>query len=139
METKTLYRAAQDDYTFSGMSLAARCEDAEAYLDNPGFGGANLYSMTVAIDPDRVLRLDDMYDLADALIAAGWSDDHRLDIVENLGGTGAYIFEILAHRKGVASALARSYDWVVFADNYPVGCETWWALVEPTAELILVG
>lgn len=50
-----LWRAANDDYVDTGYSFAEKRSTAEAYLDNPGFGGANIYRADVEIDDDQVL------------------------------------------------------------------------------------
>lgn len=60
----TLWRAAQDDYVSDTTSFARRREDAEAYLDNPGFGGASLFRTRVRTTGDAVLNL---YDERDAV------------------------------------------------------------------------
>ncbi|GIW05144.1 MAG: hypothetical protein KatS3mg059_1764 [Thermomicrobiales bacterium] len=48
-----LWRAAHNSRIFRGACFAARREDAEAYQDNPGFGGPRLYC--VEVEPRDVL------------------------------------------------------------------------------------
>jgi len=54
---KILWRAANDDYVDTGYSFAEKRSIAEAYLDNPGFGGANIYRTKIEVDDDVVLDL----------------------------------------------------------------------------------
>lgn len=55
----TLYRAANDDFVRAGVSFADSRETAEAYLDNPGFGGTALYRTRVTVDDagDQIVDL----------------------------------------------------------------------------------
>src|SRR5690606_20628870 len=46
-EKVVLYRAADNPEAESGAHFSEREEDARAYMDNPGFGGANLYRFEV--------------------------------------------------------------------------------------------
>jgi len=55
-----LYRAADDDLVTDTASFSASRDAAREYLDNPGFGGRNLYKTDVEIDPERFLDLSDM-------------------------------------------------------------------------------
>lgn len=57
---KTLYRAADDGIIVGSASFSASREAAEAYLDNPGFGGSRLWCAEVEIDTDTLLDLYDM-------------------------------------------------------------------------------
>lgn len=64
-----LWRVANDDYVDTGYSFAETRAIAEAYLDNPGFGGANIYRAAVEVDDDQVLDLTgkSMSEVADEL------------------------------------------------------------------------
>jgi hypothetical protein len=60
--TVTLYRAADSDTWSDCASFAESLEAAKCYLDNPGFGGARLWTTTVEIDESTVLDLTDCDD-----------------------------------------------------------------------------
>lgn len=54
----TLYKATDRTDSFaSGAAFAANEEDAEAYLDNPGYGGSELISVEVEVARDEILSL----------------------------------------------------------------------------------
>ena len=109
---RTLWRACDDGIIVGTAALAARREDAETYLSNPGYGGSSLWRADVTIDPARVL------DLTEAA--------SPLDVLVDLVGyhPGAIGAEEWAPQ--VSETLhAAGYDWVRVLDSYPVGCETW--------------
>ena len=54
---KNLWRAANDDYVDTGYSFAEKRSIAEAYLNNPGFGGDSIYRAKVEFDDGQVLDL----------------------------------------------------------------------------------
>lgn len=120
-----LWRAADDGNLSAGMSLSQKRADAEAYLDNPGFGGRRLWS--IDIHPKYVLDLSgedeqaansDITDLIDA-------DEHTSDLItQGFPSVGV----MLANVRGVEDALAELYDWVVFRDDFPEDAVTWWYL-----------
>ncbi|GIV50739.1 MAG: hypothetical protein KatS3mg038_1260 [Candidatus Kapaibacterium sp.] len=120
---------------------------AEAYLDNPGFGGPRLYC--VEVEPRDVLDCtgrDALRRLAAAYVRAADADDldelrslcwdraeylgrepDERDMVDELVDrwAGEMVFQILENKTGVLDALARHYDWIVYEDDYPEGCVTW--------------
>lgn len=118
MMTKRLHRAANSDLILVGFSLAENLDDAEAYLDNPGFGGSKLWVTDVSIDDGKVLDLaeeDDCWTALSAVLGYDvepsrhqftvgriFSDD---DICEQLAELG--------------------YDWVRFTDDFPEDCITY--------------
>ncbi|GIV50914.1 MAG: hypothetical protein KatS3mg038_1435 [Candidatus Kapaibacterium sp.] len=142
-----LWRAAHNSRIFRGACFAARREDAEAYQDNPGFGGPRLYC--VEVDPRDVLDCtgrDALRRLAAAYVRAADADDldelrslcweraeylgrepTEADMVAELADrwAGEMVFQILENKTGVLDALARHYDWIVYEDDYPEGCVTW--------------
>lgn len=144
MAVVTLYRATDrvDSYG-SGACFAADEEDAESYLDNPGFGGAELLEVEVRVDLDRVLSLvdgrrdgipygrQDRYawqDLAEALDL----DKHDQEVIRDLKEEGeSYLHGIVDSRKRRAQLHAAGYDWVVYQDSYPDDAVTWTYLGEP--------
>jgi hypothetical protein len=50
---------ADDDYVDTGYSFAEKRSVAETYLDNPGFGGRNLYRAVIEYDEEKVLDWTD--------------------------------------------------------------------------------
>jgi hypothetical protein len=116
--TRTLYRAADDDYLSDCASFAADQSDAEAYLDNPGFGGSTLWETTVDVADDQVL--DIRSDRDDAQVQA------VLDAIDSAREPcGASVDSILAEPRVVEALVARGYRWVRLTDSYPEGAETW--------------
>jgi len=143
MPLVTLYRATDrvDSYG-SGACFAADEEDAESYLDNPGFGGATLLSVEFRVDLSRVLSLVDgrrdglpygrqarhaWYDLAEAL----GLDAEDQDVIDELKEEGdSYLHGIVDKQRRRAQLHAAGYDWVVLEDSYPNGAVTWTYLGE---------
>ncbi len=107
-----LYRAANDDYVNAdATSFAESLAAAEAYRDNPGFGGSRLW--VAEVEPVDVLDLTDESDpvqsLADAIGA------------EHPGAIGA---DEWAPR--VADRLADAgCQWVRVRESYPADAITW--------------
>jgi hypothetical protein len=143
-KTITLYRAADDIGSYAcGACFSPDRETAEAYLDNPGFGGDKVLTTRVDVDTERVLSLVDGYynglpygrqskrawrDLADAL---GLDADDN-DVIEALIDEGeTYVHGVIDSRKRRAQLHAAGYDWVVYQDSYPDGAITWVYLGAP--------
>lgn len=109
----TLYRAADDGIITDCASFSASREVAEAYLDNPGFGGRSLWSADVDLESASVL---DLYDDADPVQTIV----DLLD-VRHPGAIGADEWV-----PRICSRLADAgYEWVRVRDSYPVDAETW--------------
>lgn len=112
---KTLWRAADTDTIVDSASFSADRGAAEAYLDNPGFGGAILWRAEVEVESETLL---DLYDV-DEEEAFG-----RLCDLTGLPHPGAI---------GVDEWVPRiSYDlrdagieWVRVRESYPAGADTW--------------
>lgn len=107
-----LYRTANDTHVNSDTtSFAEERDAAEAYLDNPNFGGARLYEIDVEIDDATVLDITRR--------EPRW----LREMIENRGGgcRGAAI----ASSSRIADAIAeRGYKWVRLVDSYPEGAIT---------------
>jgi hypothetical protein len=116
--TRTLYRAADDDYLSDCASFAADREDAEAYLDNPGFGGSTLLKTTVEVDDDAVLDIRSSRDDAQVQSLLDAIDSYR-------DPCGASVDSLLGEPSVVEALVARGYHWVRLTDSYPEGAETW--------------
>ena len=113
-ETITLYRAANDTYVRQGTSFGARSV-AEAYLDNPNFGGQTLY-VCRSIPRGNVIDLtgDDAYATISEIVGR--------EIDESEGP----ICDLIPQRPSIADALADAgYDWARVPETYPEGAATW--------------
>jgi hypothetical protein len=121
---KNIYRAAKDDDVRVGYSFAGRRSDAEAYLDNPGFGGPVLYRSRV-----------DMAGMID-LTESPWET-----LSETLGeeidpAHHQYHFPstVTACNKICDALAAKGYHWARIIDDYPEGCITYVALTAEAAD-----
>jgi hypothetical protein len=111
-----LYRAAADDYVDTGYSFAETRESAEAYLDNPGFGGPNLYRADVHPNADELLDLTDP-DLTVRRVA------RRLGFTDP-GAIG--IDEWIPRDPDVLAAIrARGFLWALVTESFPASTVTW--------------
>jgi hypothetical protein len=141
----TLWRASDNtrDYA-SGSCFAADEEDAERYLDNPGFGGAHLFSIDIVVPRDRVLSLvdgrrngipyglnarDAWRTVAEALGLDSDDSDVILDLIER---SETYIHGVFDSPRNRAKIHANGYDWAVYQDSWPDGMVTWVYLGERT-------
>lgn len=121
MASVTLYRASDRSYAEQGDSLSPERATAEAYLDNPGFGGSTLHRVRVRVDESRVLDLRAEWDCDRwALLAEVLEVD-----VESLYGSGAHVHSVWERNAAVLDALAARWTWVRYTDDYPEGAETW--------------
>lgn len=113
----TLWRAADDDYVPDAASFARRRVDAEAYFDNRGFGGAELWKARVRTSEARVLNLYAERDPVSFVV-------ELLGIGHHPGAIG--IEEWIPMRPEVQAGLHDAgYDWVIVLDSFPEGAETW--------------
>jgi hypothetical protein len=111
----TLWRAAEDDYIPDAASFARDREDAEAYLDNPGYGGATLWRAKIQVEDDAVL---DLYDERDPV---GFLTEEF-----DLPNPGAInVEEWIPQDPELQDLLGETYDWVKVCDSFPEGAETW--------------
>jgi len=111
-----LWRAADDDYVPDAASFSAQRSDAEAYLDNRGFGGARLWRASVVVSDARVLNLYEQRDPVSYL-----SEELEL---QHPGAVG--VEEWIPMDPSVQDALReRGFDWVIVRDSFPENAETW--------------
>jgi len=103
----TIYRAADSTELFVGAHFAATREEAEAYTNNPGFGGDVVFS----VEAENVLRCDDISELAEALAELGLDVD-----ADGWRDRGLYeVFSVVEHERAVRNALnASGYNWLRF-------------------------
>jgi len=108
----TLYRAAKETYMERGTaSFSADRSVAEAYTDNPSFGGSTIYT----VDAD----LSDMLDLVDGDMPR-WLERH----VEKMGAIELAQAITAPWAKTYTMLAERGYRWVRFADDFPEGAVT---------------
>lgn len=107
----TLYRAANDDYVDSGYAFAEEIETARMYLDNPGFGGANIYRCKAR---GKVLDLTGMT-MAEAAAELDMEDPGAIGVDEWIPRTV----------DALETAQARGYSWIKVDESYPRGTTTW--------------
>lgn len=105
-----LWRAAEDDYIGDSASFSEEREAAEAYRNNPGFGGSTLYYADVDAEP-LDLTGDDAMDVLMETIGS----DHDY---------GAIGVDELVPR--IADKLADAgIEWVRVRESYPEDTITW--------------
>jgi len=109
--TQTLYRAADTDYVGQGTSFAESRETAAFYLDNPGFGGASIWTTEIDADPDRILDLRGV-SISDAADLLGLDDPCAIGVDEWIPQVAEYV-------------LAAGYDWALVDESYPEQTTTW--------------
>lgn len=125
----TLYRATSGTKPKNGRGSywAEVFACAEAYLDNPGFGGDTIFSVTV--EPEYVLDLTRGNPFR--LLAQALDQDTENEGVvwwhahPDWTDAGRYVHNVWEERKRAFDAIADLYDWVRFVDDYPAGCITW--------------
>lgn len=89
--TITLWRASDSPGEVrSGGHFTEERDHAEAYLNNPGYGGKHLASYRVRYSNDKVARTDDLQDLAEIYVGA-LSDEEREDVLWDLAPDFEYI------------------------------------------------
>ena len=123
---QTIYRATDNPTATKGAHFAESRIDAEAYLDNQGYGGATVYEYSV--DDANVLRCDSVTELVEIYMSSLDADDDRSadDIRSDWTDSGiSYVHDALEQVDGLVDLLAKEYDWVVFVDSYPDDCTTW--------------
>jgi len=114
LKSVTLWRAADDDIIVGTASFSPDRACAEAYLDNPPFGGSRLWRADIVVDKGKVLDLN----------------EHGRKKLRKLGidyGPGAELEFVVAHE---AEALSDAgYIWVRHPETYPPDCEDTWTFV----------
>ena len=127
-EVLHLYRAADSNTATAGTHFAEHKSDAEAYQDNPGFGGANLYEFDIPVVSPLRLKQTDARDLKPlAVSVAGITGEDARDLVDFWRNQSGYdsVFNVLENAKGVEDALAEKHDAIRFLDDFPENAATW--------------
>ena len=121
---RTIYRAAKDDQVGVGCSFAGRRSDAEAYLDNPGFGGPTLYTCQIEL-ADMIDLTESPWDaLSDAIGESVNPAHHQYHFPSTVTACDAIC----------AKLAAKGYHWARIIDDYPEGCITYVPLTAEAAE-----
>ena len=121
-----VYRAANDDFLMQGFSFAEIREDAEAYLDNPNFGGSAIYVCDIPSDHSILDITDDPWNRLSEL--AGREIDPSCG-----AGMVSQAIQFVPH---ILDTIAEAgYDWVRYVDDFPPGCVTYTACSGRASEL----
>ncbi len=115
-----LYRSADDTYIARGYSFSETKKAAQDYTTNPGFGGKNLYK--VSVPTGNVLDLTSS--------KSPWKDLAKAASVDvDPDEFDGYISRAIPAKPSLADALADAgYDWVKVEDDFPAGSITWQVL-----------
>ncbi|MCL5942742.1 MAG: hypothetical protein M1325_04370 [Actinobacteria bacterium] len=122
--TMRLYRATDADETglHWGQSWTPEKETAQAYTDNPGFGGPHIRSLDVDTTNSLDLRSADGVDFKRLAEALGYEDADET-AREWRSSSWRYPWEESAT---IQRQLRESgYDWIVYLDDYPDGATTY--------------
>jgi hypothetical protein len=111
---RTLYRAADEDYVDTGYSFAETRSIAEAYLDNPGFGGCVVFKARVDYRPDEVIDLT-RTTVARAAKRVGHPDPGAIGIDEWLPRTP----------DALTALREQGFLWALVAESFPHDTTTW--------------
>jgi len=69
----TIYRASKNEEAFAGSHWTDSRDEAVAYSTANGYGGGDVWEMELV---GSVLRVDDTVELAEVMMAGGFSMDH---------------------------------------------------------------
>lgn len=112
---KTLYRASDDDTIVGSGSFSTKKEHATQYLNNPGFGGKNLYRAKIEVHDHQLLDL--------------YEDDSHVEAFKRLGipQAGAIGVDELIPRIADRSDVFRRHgiEWVRVKESHPYESDTW--------------
>jgi len=114
---RRLYRASDDNFVRAGTSFAKDLDSAKEYMNNPGFGGQNLYSAEV--DMNNVLDLTNRRDNWDELSSALGREVDPQNYAYHFARAVTYDDDI------VDELAQRGYDWIAIEDDFPVGSITY--------------
>lgn len=120
----TLYRACEG-YVGQWSCWTPDRSVAEAYRDNPGYGGSQIAKATAE---GRVLDIrgqDARQQLAEA--SAEHLEADPVDLAQDWTASGyGWCYEVWENSRAVRDMLAEHYDWVCHTEEtYPEGAETW--------------
>lgn len=127
---KSLYRASKDGIAKSGAHFTESRSDAEAYTDNPGFGGPNVFRYDVKMENPLDLNqrsAGDLKGLAEAVgDIRGLDAEGKYDLSQEWKASGyGTVFSVLENARRVESELSEAHDWIKFIDDFPEGSMTW--------------
>lgn len=128
-----MFRATDRTESFaSGACFSPEREVAEAYTDDPGFGGSKIVAIEVDVDRDAVLGLLD----GRSLVAGRQARDAWERLAEALGVEEDDVRELRADAENLIHNAVNSprnrrklftagFEWVVYEDTFPAGAVTW--------------
>ena len=122
-----LYRAADPgEDAFQGISSWSPDRTvAEAYLDNPGFGGPQLYRSAQPVDSAAAFDCrgrENQLHLAQLVRPDADPDE----VVDEWGRQTGWLETGLSELTAVRAALERhGFHWAIVQDSFPAGAETW--------------
>lgn len=142
----TLYRATSDGYRGVWSCWSCQMETAEAYRDNPGFGGSDI--ITADVDEDGyILDLRGESDPMLALAEAVFESLGRREAIERFGLDSGFddipaepcdlarrwadrglslVYECWENDTVLRDVLPECWDWVVHdQESYPERATTW--------------
>ena len=125
--TVEVYRAANTSDHGKGTCWAERKEDAEEYLDFPGFGGHNLYKATLTLGRGELLDVTNIKNSEWLDVVEGAGYDVREYPGQIMSRTGRnYPYAAWEEDKEIKKELARrGYTVVKYVDDYPQHCITY--------------
>ena len=118
-----LYRAADEGRIERGHSLTPDIDAARAYLADPGFGGARLW--TLDLEPEYVLDVRGECEI-DRVLDEIQADEETRDRIQAQGYLSVGV--LLAEERAIRERLQGDYDWIVYTDDYPEDAVTYWYL-----------
>lgn len=117
----TLYRATSHDHARTGAHFCAQEEAARAFLEE----GDRIRTFQLSVDDAEVLDARPGV-RALAAVVAGLTGRSALDVEERWWGRRLKsVFEILESDDETVQAIARTYGWVRFDEDFPPGAEGW--------------
>ena len=122
-----LWRAMdRHGYTGQWSCWSERREDAEAYLDNPGYGGDTLHVTLVDLTDARILDLTEGNEFLRLAWALYDNEEAQQEALQRWSRQGfSYAYQVWENNSDEAQLLAQRYDWVVYEDDYPAWAVTW--------------
>lgn len=119
-----LYRATTPaHYTGPWSCWTPHRASAEAYWDNPGFGGPHLLAWTG--DPDTLGPRLDLTGMTDRQAVRHLLAAIDLPDYDWVADTVGWVYEAWEEYTAIRTAVRQRFTWIVHDDSYPAACETW--------------
>ena len=121
-----LFRAAADDFVRVGTSFAENRSVADAYTNNPGFGGPNVYIGDVVTG--KVLDLTKESDQWAGLSKATG------EAIDQARSQFHFARALTENDELLTKLAGKGYSWVRFVDDFPEGAVTWVPVTDEAAD-----